>query len=66
MLRERVLEALQQQQAKEAKAASHIPLNEEPPLSPKSGARRRHRKLSSLQQVLSLHINFSECSERLI
>ena len=52
MLRERVLEAVQpQQQADTAEAASHIPLNEEPK-SPKSGMKRRHRKLSTLQQVL--------------
>lgn len=50
MLRERLLEAVQQRQATDAKGASSIPLNEEPK-SPRGGARRRHRKLSSLQQV---------------
>ena len=49
MLRERLLEAVQpQQQADTAEAASHIPLNEEPK-SPKSGMKRRYRKLSTLQ-----------------
>jgi hypothetical protein len=52
VLRQRVLEAVQpQQQADTAEAASHIPLTEEPK-SPKSGMKRRHRKLSTLQQVL--------------
>ena len=53
VLRERLLEALQKQQAtgdvKTAKDAAGIKLNDGP-TSPKSLHSRRHRKLSTLQQ----------------